>query len=136
MGFFRDFYQYFIRESWLILTKRLPQAMEEADARAEADVDAEREKARGRPKYRGYVAEIAKWKESFEELVSKMEEEGAHRKIVYTDRDFLALPAVPELHYPFGAPYDHDVAYRLFVKTQEWRRDRIEQLRSRLGSQR
>lgn len=136
MGFFRDLYQYVIREGWLIITGRHAQAMDEADVQARTDLEVEYEKARGRPQYQRYFAEMETWKDSFDELVSKMEAEGAHRKAVYTEEDFRELPTVPDLDLPIGFSYDHTVAYKLYVKTQEWRAERIEKLRSRVGSQR
>ena len=133
MNVLRNFYDYMIRETWLILTGREEQATTEANEKAEADVEVERETARARPKFQRYFAEIERWKKSFDELMMKMEQEGAHRKVAYIWRDFIELPPVPGMPHPFGYPFDHDVAHELYVKTQTWRTERIDQTKTRVG---
>lgn len=133
MGFFRNFYDYMIRENWLIMTGRLPQAVTEANGRAEAELEVEKEEARARPRFQKYLAEIEAWKESFGTLVSKMEEEGGHRKVLYTIWDFWKLPKAPEVQPPFGYPKDHLVQHELWVETTHWRKARIDQAKDRLG---
>ena len=122
-----------LRETWLVLTGRMPQAIAEEQAAAKATLNAQLEVARLRPKYQNYLTEIQRWAASFEDLVSRMEEEGALRKVAYEWWDFLRLPKdIPEIHAPFGYPRDETVAIELRRTTEKWRQDRIEQAMERL----